>query len=152
MDDSKSGRIWVLGQSVLMLSQIVLGVTHRDEWHSAAGFAAGVILFVCGAVAGVWGVRSLGRSRTPFPAPPAGAVLVQTGIYRHLRHPLYTSVMLAALGWALLWQSAVALAAVLPLCVFFDAKSRLEERLLLARFPKYADYRERTRRFLPWVY
>lgn len=110
------------------------------------------MIFAIGAIAGVWGVRSLGRSRTPNPTPKADAELVQAGIYRWLRHPLYSSVMMASLGWALLWQSVAALAAGVVLCGFFDAKARLEERLLLTKFPEYEAYRERTWKFVPWVY
>jgi len=36
--------------------------------------------------------------------------------------------------------------------VFFDAKARLEERLMQTRFPEYAAYRQGTWRFLPGVY
>lgn len=151
-DSSAADRLWVLGQTALMLAAVALGVTHRGGWQSEVGFAAGAVLFAIGAVVGIWGVRSLGGSRTPNPTPKAEAELVQHGIYRWLRHPLYSSVMLASLGWAFLWQSAAALVASLVLCVFFDAKARLEERLLLARFPQYAAYRTRTWRFVPWVY
>lgn len=152
MNTSNSDRNWVISQSVLMLAVVVLGVTDRGAWQSEAGFAAGAALFAVGAVVGIWGVRSLGGSRTPNPTPRPDAELVQSGIYQRLRHPLYSSVMLASLGWALLWQSAAALAASVVLCVFFDAKARLEERLLMARFPEYAAYRGRTWRFVPWVY
>lgn len=152
MSATHTDRNWVIGQSMLMLAVVALGVTHRGAWQSDAGFVAGAVLFALGAVVGVWGVRSLGRSRTPNPTPKADAELVQTGIYHRLRHPLYSSVMLASLGWALLWQSAAAMVATLILCVFFDAKARLEERLLLAKFPEYDAYRRRTWRFVPWVY
>lgn len=152
MSGGNSERGWVITQSVLLLAQTIVGVTHRGSWHTAAGFAAGAILFVLAAIIGIWGVCVLGRSRTPYPTPKADAELVQSGIYRHLRHPLYSSVMLAALGWSLLWQSAAALALAVVLGIFLDAKARLEERLLLARFPKYAAYRERTWRFVPWLY
>lgn len=145
-------RLWVIGQSVLMLGLVVLGVTQRQGWQSENSFAAGAVLFSIGAVMGIWGVRSLGGSRTPHPTPKADAELVQHGIYRLLRHPLYGSVMLASLGWALLWQSKAALGLAVVLCGFFDAKARLEERLLLAKFPEYAAYRARTWKFVPWVY
>ena len=148
----RSDRAWVSGQSVLMLCVVVLGVAMRGEWVSDTAFAAGAGCFVLGGVVGVWSVRSLGDNRTPNPTPKDDAVLVQSGIYRHLRHPLYSSVMLASLGWTLLWQSWVALVPALGLCVFFDAKARLEERLLTTRFPEYEEYRARTWRFVPWVY
>ena len=152
MSGGNSERGWVITQSVLLLAQTILGVTHRGSWHSAAGFAAGAALIVLAAIIGVWGVCALGGSLTPYPTPKADAELVQSGIYRHLRHPLYSSMMLATLGWALLWQSAAALAVAVVLCAFLDVKARLEERLMQARFPEYAAYRGRTRRFLPWVY
>lgn len=149
---SHSDRAWVFGQSGLMLAVVILGVTHRDAWHSEAGFAFGAVCFALGAVAGIWGVRSLGRSRTPNPTPKSDAELVQHGIYRRLRHPLYTSVLLASVGWALLWASTASVVMTVVLGVFFDAKARLEERLMLARFPEYAAYRQRTWRFLPGIY
>lgn len=152
MSPNHSDRGWVIGQSVLLPAVVILGVTQRGAWHSETGFVAGVALFALGAVVGVWGVRSLGRSRTPNPTPKPDAELVQSGIYHRLRHPLYSSVILASLGWALLWQSAAALVASLALCGFLDAKARLEERLLLERFPGYAAYRGRTWKFVPWVY
>ncbi len=152
MGSNHNDRAWVLGQSVLMLAMVVLGVTHRESWHHEAGFVIGAVLFALAAVIGIWGVRSLGRNRTPCPTPKADVELVQSGIYRWLRHPLYSSVMLASVGWALLWASAAALAAAVLLGVFLAAKARLEERLLRARFPGYAAYAERTRRFIPWVY
>jgi len=69
-----------------------------------------------------------------------------------LRHPLYSSLMFASAGWALVWSSAVALAAALTLAVLLDAKARVEERWLLERFPGYAAYAGRVRRLLPWIY
>lgn len=152
MFSSHSDRNWVFGQSVLMLAAVILGVTQRGAWHSEAGFTFGAVCFALGAVVGIGGVRSLGRSRTPNPTPRPDAELVQHGIYRQLRHPLYTSVLLASLGWALLWASTASAVMTVVLGVFFDAKARLEERLMQARFPEYAAYRQRTWRFLPGIY
>ncbi len=152
VNNRNSDRLWVTGQSVLMLAVILLGVLHSGARHDGTAFATGMFLFLAGAVAGIWGVRSLGRSRTPFPTPKADAELVQRGIYHWLRHPLYSSVMLASVGWALIWESRPAGVSTVILCVFFDAKARVEERLLLAKFPEYAAYRKRTWRFLPGIY
>jgi protein-S-isoprenylcysteine O-methyltransferase Ste14 len=69
-----------------------------------------------------------------------------------MRHPLYTAVIWAAMGWSLIWQSWPALATSLALAAFFDAKARHEERWLRQKFPDYADYERRVRRFIPWIY
>jgi len=44
------------------------------------------------------------------------------------------------------------IALALGLLLFFEVKSRREERQLLARFPAYADYRQRVRKFFPYLY
>ena len=51
-------------------------------------------------------------------------------------HPLYTSVIAVALGWALVWQSWPALLVAATLIPFFAAKARREERWLREKFPQ----------------
>jgi len=143
------GGAWVVIQFVLMPAVIVLGVVFPGDWTRVPVIAAGVVLFVVGGYFGIAGVVVLGRNRTPFPQPRVHSELVAHGIYSRVRHPLYTSVMVASLGWALIWQSAASFAAALVLIPFFHAKARREERWLTEKFPGYADYAKRVPRFLP---
>ncbi len=101
---------------------------------------------------GVAGTIALGRNLTPYPEPAADSYFVQNGIYGLIRHPLYTAVFCGSVGWALVWRSAPALVAALALGPFFAAKARREERRLREKFPEYANYEQRVRRFIPWVY
>ena len=78
--------------------------------------------------------------------------MVQCGIYAKIRHPLYTAVILAGFGWALVWLSWPALLTAVALVPFFHAKSCREEGFLRQRFPGYREYEARTRRFIPWIY
>ena len=115
--------------------------------------AAGTVFFVIALGCGFAGTVALGRNLTPFPKPSAHTQLVQGGIYGLMRHPLYTAVFCASVGWALVWQSWPALLArCLRAGKFFDAKARHEERWLRQQFPEYADYEQRVRRFIPWIY
>jgi protein-S-isoprenylcysteine O-methyltransferase Ste14 len=132
-----------------MLAVIVPGVIYHGDWTQTWMMAAGAVLFVVGGVFGVAGVIVLGRNRTPFPRPREGSQLVQHGIYARVRHPLYTSVMLSSLGWALIWQSVPACGVALVLIPFFRAKAGHEERWLREQFPGYADYARRVPPFLP---
>lgn len=150
-----SNRAWVALQSVLLLALVVAGPWFRLA--EAEGFNLGVFivsggLFLIGAVLGVLGVRHLGRNRTPYPQPLAEARLVTTGVYAWVRHPLYASLIYAGLGWAGIWHSTPALVIAVINVVFFDAKARCEERWLRAKFPEYAEYVRRVKRFLPRVY
>ncbi len=72
---------------------------------------------------------------------------IETGIYRYLRHPMYSGVMLIL--WASPVQSLNSLSLTLAVSLYFIIGSRLEERRMLAEHPAYADYRRRVPAFLP---
>ena len=106
--------------------------------------------------AGGWlllrGFVDLGESLTPMPRPRSDARLIESGVYRRLRHPIYAGLMLGGLGWAALTASLPAFLVGLLLALFLDAKARREEAWLLERYAGYADYRRRSKRFLPGIY
>lgn len=149
---STRGGWWVLGQSVLLVLLLALGPWRSGDWSSRTGFWLGVTLLTAGAVFGIAGTRALGRNRTPYPRPLAGAELVQHGIYAFVRHPLYASLIYLGTGWALVWASGAAAIAALALTVLLDRKARLEERWLVEEFPGYTGYARRVRRFMPSLY
>ncbi|MCC6179139.1 MAG: isoprenylcysteine carboxylmethyltransferase family protein [Chloroflexi bacterium] len=115
------------------------------RWLGLALIGGGGALFVGGA-------RQLGSNLTPYPRPKDDATLVQTGLYRLVRHPIYGGGAIAVLGWALFWGRWAGLLAALGLFVFFDAKARHEEKFLAERYPDYSAYRQRTRRLIPGLY
>ncbi len=152
MSFTDRGGRWVLAQTGLMSAAVALGPLWPGAWAGPVAGCAGWILSTVGAIIGIAGAVTLGRARTIFPRPLPQAMLVRRGIYGRVRHPLYTSVSLLALGWGLAWGSWPALLVAALLGVFFDAKARHEERWLRERFPDYADYQRRVRRFLPGIY
>lgn len=146
------GGAWVLGQSALMLLVLGLGpLCPGTPRPSGLKLLAGVCL-ILGAVFGLGGVWALRGNRTIFPRPKVDASLVRHGIYRWVRHPLYTSLILLSLGWAAGWASMPALLAGGALAVFLDRKARREEVWLRAKFPEYAAYARQVRRFVPGIY
>ena len=146
------GGWWVVAQNALTIAVVVLAPLVRGDWANAAVRGAGVVLFSLGGWIGVAGVRALGRNRTAFPKPLDDAALVQHGVYGLVRHPLYSSLILASFGWALAWSSVAALTVWLVLTILLDAKARLEERWLREKHPDYSAYAGRVRRLLPWIY
>ncbi|MCC6232952.1 MAG: isoprenylcysteine carboxylmethyltransferase family protein [Verrucomicrobiales bacterium] len=146
------GATWVWIQAPLLLALVASGPASPAAWHSPSGLALGALAFVAAGAIGIPAVFQLGRNRTPFPCPRDGSSLVQTGLYAWVRHPLYVSVLLAAVSWTLLWQSLWT-ALFTGLCLaFFDAKARREERFLADAFPSYPEYCRRVKRFLPGIY
>lgn len=146
------GGVWVLMQSVLLATEILLAAFFRGGGFHPAAVIAGAALLIIAAGVALAGALALGRNLTPFPQPGGQAQLVRHGIYSMIRHPLYASVMAGAIGWALVWQSWPALVVAAFLVPFFLAKSRREERWLRETFPEYADYERQVHGFIPWRY
>ena len=77
--------------------------------------------------------------------------LVTHGIYRFIRHPMYTSVLLFCLAFTL--TNSHNLSQIIMLVLFVDLiiKSNVEETLLIERFNTYQDYKNKAGRFLPFL-
>lgn len=95
------------------------------------------------------GLVNLGRSLTALPTPVERGELKTGGLYRFVRHPVYTGNMAFALGIALRSGSLAVVGAGVGLTVWLAVKARWEERRLQARYPGYAAYAARTPRFIP---
>jgi len=143
------GGAWVVAQFALMGAVAGLAAVLRGPPPPAVVWVIAAVLLLAGSILGVAGALALRASCTPLPKPRPGAQLIQSGIYAHIRHPLYTSVMLLGLGWAVLWRSWPALVVALTLIPFFHAKARREERWLTKKFAGYSDYARRVPRFWP---
>lgn len=149
---SRRGGLWVVGQFALLIAVAVLGFVGSRKPRDAVVFPCSLVFLTASAACAIAGLTALGRNLTPFPKPSAKSQLVQHGIYRLVRHPLYLSIMCGAIGWSLIRQSWPALAVSLVLTLYLDAKARREERWLREQFPDYADYQRRVSRFVPWIY
>jgi protein-S-isoprenylcysteine O-methyltransferase Ste14 len=109
-------------------------------------------IFILGAVIALIAAMNLGKNLTPLPRPKENAVLIQDGLYRFVRHPIYFGVIMLCLGWGLIQQSTLVWLYVVIIAVFFDIKSRKEEQWLIERFSAYVDYQGRVRKLIPWIY
>lgn len=93
----------------------------------------------------------LNKNLTPFPSPKADSTLIQEGLYRYVRHPIYSGILLIASGMSLydlsVWRGGV----TLMLGILFYFKSRYEEVLLQRRFGAYREYQMKTGRFFPML-
>ena len=85
------------------------------------------------------------------PTPKAGGRLITSGPYQHIRHPMYSAVLLGAAALAFASHPWAWLAWA-GLCVVLWRKSSLEERWLSEHHPDYTAYRQRSHRFIPWVW
>lgn len=138
---------WVALQFTLLGLAALLGATDLSGWDEAwAGGLRqlGVLAVSAGVVVGLLSALGLGSSLTAMPAPLEHGRLRTDGVYSVVRHPMYLSVLLAVLGWALLTSPRVLIPLVL-LAVVLDLKRQVEERWLAQAYPEYPAYRMRVR-------
>ena len=148
---------WYFVVQLVLFALILLAPLAPGQlaWPAAVSLplrAAGLVIAAVGGGLGLAGLLGLGRNLSVLPHPKDDAELVQGGVYGLVRHPIYAGLIIGALGWALLTNSLAALALAVVLFVFFDIKSRREERQLRARFADYAAYQRRVRKFFPFLY
>lgn len=78
--------------------------------------------------------------------------LVSHGIFGHIRHPMYASLL--ALAWGAFFQDPSALGTLIVGIATFSLwlTAITDEKECLAYFgPSYADYMQRTKRFIPYL-
>jgi protein-S-isoprenylcysteine O-methyltransferase Ste14 len=112
----------------------------------------GVCLMLLGGIFAFAGFLSLGKNLSVLPSPKENAMLVETGAYRLVRHPIYSGLFFAFLGWGLIVHGWLTIGYALLLFICLDIKARREERWLMEKFQEYAAYRKRVRRLIPFIY
>lgn len=128
---------WVFPAFTLMLPLRVLG---------AVGLA------ILGLLISAMGVVSFRRARTTVNpmTPGAASALVQSGVYRLTRNPMYLGFALVLAGWGVFLSNGLAFVPLVGFVLYMNRyQIEPEERVLAAKFgQEFAAYRSRVRRWL----
>jgi protein-S-isoprenylcysteine O-methyltransferase Ste14 len=149
------GGVWVVGQ-VMLLVALALSPWAPWAWAGLTWVLLKWPLYGLAAVAippGLFlliaGFKRLGPNLTALPRPIEKGQHIVTGIYRHVRHPIYGGVLLLALAYACLWNRLAPALVFFALATLLHFKSRAEERFLMAAYPGYEAYRKKTKALFP---
>lgn len=115
----------------------------------------GIHLFLqlLGIGVGLSAVNTMGFHNLRATAEPADtAVLLKGGLYRWIRHPMYSSVFLFCLGLLLAAPVPLRITAFALLSFDLYLKMNHEEKLLNKMFAEYTAYCQKTKRILPCIY
>jgi protein-S-isoprenylcysteine O-methyltransferase Ste14 len=96
--------------------------------------AVGFVLALIGLAIALWARVHLGQYWSDKVVLKVDHQLIRSGPYAHLRHPIYSGVLLAVLGTALIvgeWRGVLAFAILLA---NYSIKARKEEQILAAHF------------------
>jgi protein-S-isoprenylcysteine O-methyltransferase Ste14 len=151
---SRPGRRWTPIGGVSALAVILVVRVFRTgslAVHSPVLGAIGAVLFVSGLALAIWARVHLGRNWGMPMTERVEPELITSGPYRYVRHPIYTGLLLAVLGTALVTNLiGLVIAAVLTGVFYYSAS--VEERNLTAVFPTaYPAYRDSTKMLIPFI-
>jgi protein-S-isoprenylcysteine O-methyltransferase Ste14 len=112
----------------------------------------GAALYTAGLVIAIFGRLQLGNNWLDIET--AGVLrhqaVVDHGLYRYIRHPIYTGDLLLLTGLELALNSWLVLGVILLAPVVFK-KAVGEEQMLAQSLPGYGEYCRRTKRFVPFL-
>jgi protein-S-isoprenylcysteine O-methyltransferase Ste14 len=150
---NQTSRSYALAQTVLLC--VFAGAFFLTAgpalFVSTASKVAGAVLCVIGLLLMFSALASIRGAVQIAPEPRADAQLVTSGIYRRLRHPIYSAILLLVVGLFLRKPTVAVGVAAAVIIAFLLMKVRVEEKLLLARYPQYADYKRHSWGLMPWL-
>jgi protein-S-isoprenylcysteine O-methyltransferase Ste14 len=152
-----SGRSW--GYTAFMIASWALLVVqpmlfpglglHIDHVWGLVVQSVGVLLVVGGLGLQWWARSHLRHFYVEDVHFQDGQYLIDSGPYRLVRHPVFTSFFMIAVGLALVNPAVTTFLLLIYVFVDFLRAARKEEELLTRELPEYASYMQRTGRFLP---
>jgi len=149
------GRLLTLGLviAVIVGSRGFPGLQQRLWPRTVAVGALAALLTTAGLAVALWARATLGTNWSGMITFKEGHELIQRGPYAHVRHPIYSGLLLMGLGTAIASARARSFLAFGLWLAVLAIKAHYEEQLMIRHFPDaYATYRQRVRALIPGIW
>jgi protein-S-isoprenylcysteine O-methyltransferase Ste14 len=150
---------WLLASANLVSNLgmlITVWLDARGHWRMPGGDAVryfGLGVFALGTALRVATMAALGRMFSLRVSVEHDHRLITTGLYRRVRHPSYTSVIVLCVGIAFAYRSWFWVALIPSMVFGLTRRMATEERFMVEHFgDEYRAYMARTKRLVPGVY
>jgi len=118
--------------------------------RSIEGTFIGVALTWLGIALEIWARSHLGQYWSARVTIKEGHELIRTGPYARLRHPIYSGILLATIGSAVVIDKWRCLIGILLVLTAFSLKAQKEESMLAQQFgDAFAEHRRHTGFLIP---
>ena len=142
---------WMLFGSTHLLRKTVLSDRLLPPHTDVA--VSGLVVTMAGMLFSAWARLAGGHSRSRDAANQQEDKLFRNGPYKLVRYPIYTGIIVAALGTAIVFLRAECFAGVALIAIGFWLRLRIEEEFMLRQYgEEYARYRSTVRALIPFVY
>jgi protein-S-isoprenylcysteine O-methyltransferase len=154
-DRHSMGLIWLVCLSAVTLAIVAAYRLYqcRLPWPKQTA-ELGCCLYVLGLSLRWYAIIHLGRFFTTNVAIATDHRVIDTGPYRFVRHPSYTGMLMAVLGFGLSFANWTSLLIVfVPICAVTLWRIHIEEEALTGALgEQYRGYMQRTKRLIPFIY
>jgi protein-S-isoprenylcysteine O-methyltransferase len=147
--------LWLVIIASIFLAVYVARISPEFEFSNTRfSYPIGVLLFFIGLALRWYSIIYLGRFFTVNVAIAKDHRVIDSGPYRHIRHPSYTGALIAFTGLGLCFSHYLALPILLiPVTAAFMHRIRIEEKALHNGLgDAYQVYSKRSKRLIPFVY
>lgn len=123
-------------------------------WNQELITQLGIVFYVLAGIIMLIGRIQLGRYATGKLSIQENHELIEKGLYKFIRHPIYIGVIASGLFYLIIFNSIVtAVFYTVILFVLFNKRADYEEKILQKKFgSEYEEYRKRTKRYIPYLY
>ena len=149
--------IWILTILIAVgyLLSFSIGATKTGRiYHWDTFFAIGALMAIVGLIIRINAITTLKQHFTYTVTAIEHHELIETGIYKYLRHPGYLGQIIIFIGISTSlsnWLSILLM--MIPVLFGYIYRIRTEERFMAEQLgQKYLDYQKRTKRLIPLIY
>jgi protein-S-isoprenylcysteine O-methyltransferase Ste14 len=151
------GSIWLLTISISVgywLSFIIGATKIGRIYHWNTFFIIGSVLTLTGLIIRVTSIMQLKQQFTYIVTKIENHELIETGLYKIIRHPGYLGQLIIFLGISTClsnWLSILLM--IIPVLLGYLNRMNVEEKFMAEQMgQKYLDYQKRTKRLIPTIY
>jgi protein-S-isoprenylcysteine O-methyltransferase Ste14 len=151
------GSIWLLTMSISMgywLSFIIASTKTGRIYQWDTFFVIGSVLVLAGLIIRVKSIMKLKQQFTYTVTKIENHELIQTGLYKIIRHPGYLGQLIIFLGISVClsnWLSILLM--IIPVLFGYLNRIKVEEKFMIEQMgQKYLDYQKKTKRLIPGIY
>ena len=154
---SDKGSLWLLYILITLgyALSFSIGVTKIGRiYYWDTFFAIGVVLVVMGLIIRINSILTLKQYFTYSVAKVENHKLIETGLYKSIRHPGYLGQLIIFLGISMSisnWLSILLM--MIPITIGYSYRIKVEERFMIEQMGEnYLNYQKRTKRIIPMIY
>ena len=153
--DKYSAKFWDVANAIEPVGMVLgfIGIGRMQTLPNLIG-SVGLLLLVVGIAIRWTAIYTLGKYFTSIVVIKRDHQLIRTGLYKHLRHPAYTGILVGHLGLGLSFANWFSLAlSSVPYLLVVLYRMRVEEQALVGAFgADYVAYCKTAKRLIPRVY